>query len=487
VNGDYWVVDSGSGVKIVNITPGDAIREGTSEHMNGSMLNPTHVSGNGYDGCNVEGNVYVSGLNVGVGVTPSTPLALSGNASLVSTISNSSPGGGSHVSIVKTAAVLTCLSTVPPAGSFRPAIGATTKTLHNISSINYSRLKSLSCPTTKPNISTYANYFQMVFLDSRGWPARYLHPTDSGMDNYYYPSVFSDAALILNLDYTLEEKQQLVINFIQLGIDLYSLAMADGGSQFGWTPDGGNQNGRKFPIMLAGILLDYAPMRDIGQKSGDYLYANGHSIGNAPSDFVHFGEDGQVFHVTQDDVDRTSTSLYVSDAARMAGRKLSFDIQTNTFTIATPPVGTTIGPWGPDTRNQNWTTGEVLCRPYTPAMIGMPEWGIRHSTAPHQDDSSWGAMYRTIYSGAPAWVGVSLAVRIMGYKTQWNNSAFFNYMDRYMAIAAGNPDPFGHTVDHEAAGYLPSGLTLAMWDTYRADYNSSDTTPPTSPTNLSVE
>jgi hypothetical protein len=465
VNGDYWVVDPGSGVKVIHITPGDAIREGTAQHMNGSMLNP-HTTIEGYDGA----GSYDPLLNVGLGISPSETLVLTGNISLVSTISN--PVLGNNLSYVKTAAVLTCLSSVPPTGTFRPGISSTTKTLHNISSINYSLLKSLHCPISKPNIETYAGYFQMVFMDHGDWRTRYMHASDSGMDNYYFAKTFTEAALMLQLDYTNEEKKNLLINSIQLGIDLYSCLelVRDPYDRIGWLPDGGNGNGRKWPIMFAGIMLDYAPMRHNGQKSGVYLYANGHGPGNPPSDYVDFGEDGQVFYVAQSDVDITSNTTWVNDYQRARGRYLSFNISTNTFTIAIPPKGAVIGPWSPDTRNED-VNHNVLCHPYTQSMIGMPEWGIRRSTSPELSDSDWFSEgYRTIGTGARSWAGVSMAVRIMGYKSQWNNPAFFDYMDRYMAIASGQPDPFGYIVGHEAAGYIPDWLILAMWNTYRRQY-----------------
>jgi hypothetical protein len=467
VNGDYWVVDIGSGVKITNISPGDALRPNREppQHMNGSMINP-HTLIQGYDG----NGFYDAAKNVGLGISPETPLILTGDKSLVSTISNIEVPG--TTSLPKTAAVLTSLSSAPPTGSFRPGISSTTKTLHNISSVNRSRLKSLTCPIIKPSISTYANYVQMVFLDhGDDYRARYIRPTDSGLDNYYFAGKFAEIGLILNLDYTLAEKETLLINFIQVGIDLYSFI--EGGvsekGTFGWQPDGGNMNGKKFPILFSGIMLDYAPMKNIGQKSGDYLYTIGYGPGNEPPDYIYFSEDCQTFYVTQKDIDITSNSNWISDSARQSGRYLSFDINTNTFTIATPPQGTTIGPWHPDTRNQD-DSNNVRCRPYRPNMLGMPEWGIRHSTSPDQSDSSWKAGYRTIGTGGPAWPGIALTINIMGYKNIWNHPAFFDYADRYVAISQGQPDPFGYEVEHKTTGYPPKDFILAMWNTYRGQY-----------------
>ncbi len=422
VNGDYWVVDPGNGVKIVNITPGHTLHPETGRHMNGSMLNPYNMP-QGYD----QDRDYNADRNVGINVTYDNPLVLPGNSSLVSTISNLNPGGTSHVSYVKTAAVLTCLPSQPAPDSFRPGISSLSKTIHNANNLDYSNLKSLPYPDgiNKIDISTYSEYFRMVWLDHGGWTTRFMRPSDGIPENYYYTSYFTEAALMLHLDYSIEEKKKLLINFIQLGIDLYSLI--ERGLNH-WSPNGGNANGRKWPIMFAGIMLDYLPMKNIGQKSGNYLYTAGYGPGSPPPDYIHFGEDGQTFYVTEFDVDITN------------------------------------GPtWSPDTRSApNY--------PYTSAMIGMPEWGIRHSTKPNISDASWTAMYRTIATAAKSWVGDSIAIRIMGAKELWNNDAYFDYVDRYEAISQGKPDPFGYSVPGERTGGAASGLTKKMYDTYRNQF-----------------
>lgn len=420
VNGDYWVVDPGGGVKITKISPGHTLHPDTGRHMNGSMLNPATAT-QGYDGF----QNYDPEINAAIGASPSSPLILSGDVSLVSTISNLAPGVN-HLSYVKTASVLTCLSSTPPDGSFRPGISSPTKTLHNISSLNYNLLEKLACPISKPDINTYAGYFQMVWLTHNGgWTGRYMRPSDSGLDNYYYPGTFATAALMLHLDYTNAEKEKLLINFIQLGIDIYSYL--ESGAK-GWPPDGGHSSGRKWPILFAGIMLDHSPMKNIGQISGNYLYSNGHGPGNPPLDYKHFGEDGQTFYVTQSEVDITN------------------------------------GPsWNPDTRTApNY--------PYIYAMTGMPEWGIRYSTYPQNSDASWKASYRTIGCCAPAWAGTVIAARIMNAKSLWNYNAHFDYIDRYMAISKGGLDPFGYEVAGETSGSRPGGLIGAMWDTYRGSY-----------------
>lgn len=455
VNGDYWVLDPGSGVEITNINPGHTLRVGGSypnTAMNGSMINPSTFQG--YDGA--EAISYSAASNVAIGVSPSTPLVITGDKSLVSTISNEIVGVN-NVSWVNTAAVLTVVSSVPPSGTFRPGISSTTKTFHNKSSVNTSLLSKLAIPSgnnqltngalgiTVASLTQYANYFQMVFLDhwSSTSSVRYLHPTASGMDNYSFTENFSDAALLLNLNFSDAEKDALLTNFIQIGIDLYSYIEAGGHdeyNQIGWPPDGGNSSGRKLPILFAGIMLNYNPMKNIGQKSGDYLYSNGHGAGNPPSDYVFFGEDAQTFYVAQSDVDYTARPVrtYTQGGCDLAIH------------------------WCPDDRN-----GTPY--PYTSTMIGMPEWGIRYATAPQLSDSAWTASYRSARTGGKAWIGTALVARIMGAKTLWGHDAFFDYVDRFAAISKGLPDPFGHTVQGVSVD-IPNWFIVDMWDTYRRLY-----------------
>ena len=420
VNGDYWVVDPGGGVKISKITPGHSTHPTSGRHMHGSMINPATAT-QGYDGY----QNYDAALNVGINISETSPLLLRKNSSLVSTISNMNPGVN-HLSYVNTAAVLTCLPTIPPVGSFRPGISNQTKTLHNVANLNRSLLRNLDYPGTKPNIATYANYLKMVWLTHNGgWTGRYMRPSASGLDNYYYNNTFATAAVLLHLDYTEAEKYPLLINFVQLGIDIYSYL--ESGAK-GWPPDGGHSNGRKWPILFAGIMLDYPPMKNIGQKSGDYLYSSGYGAGNPPPDYTHFGEDGQTFYVAQADVDITNSTA-----------------------------------WHPDTSNP-------YRAPYTQAMLGMPEWGIRYSTLPSWSDASWTASYRDILCGPPSWAGTVLAVYFMGAKPLWNHNAHFDFVDRYVAISRGLTDPFGYTVPAEKAGNSLGGVISTTWNAYRNNY-----------------
>lgn len=419
VNGDYWVLDEGQGVEIVSISPGHIIIGGRT--MNGSMINPPFDS-QGYDSL----INYTESLNVGIGISSTTPLELSANESLVSSISvNPHPGG--NASYLQTAAVLTCLGAVPPVGTFRPGYSDPAKTLHNVNTLDYSLLAKLAIPSSAPEFSDIEGNFQRVWLDHLvNYANRMLHPVDN-MQNYGRDIAVEvgTGALLLHLDYSDAQKSKLLINYIQVGIDLYSIVQA-GGTQ-NWINNGGHEAGRKWPILFAGIMLNDPDMKNIGQKSGDYILQGGY--GTPPGDYIHFGEDDQTFYVNQDDVDCT-----------------------NNITCT----------WAPDDRS-----GTPY--PYLASHLGMPEWGIRHATTPNQSDSAWYAIYRHVNDYS--WPGFVLAAHIMNAKALWNHDALFDYMDRYWAISQGTADPFGFTVVGEQAGATPlSQFQEDMWDTYRSNY-----------------
>jgi hypothetical protein len=99
---------------------------------------------------------------------------------------------------------------------------------------------------------------------------------------------------------------------------------------------------------------------------------------------------------------------------------------------------------------------------YTTEHVGMPEWLDKAS----KRDSSWSATYRNIGTGGKLWGAFATAARIMGAEGLWNNPSFFDYVVRYMAIAKGDPDPFGYMVSNQSAGDRGSALNGEFYDTY---------------------
>lgn len=421
-NEDYYVIDPGGGVNIVSITPMYAV-DVNGREMNGSMINPPYNK-QGYDST----RDYTASFNVAKEVSAENSLTINAGDSLVSSISVN-PYPGENNSYLKTAAVLTCLSVVPEGGSFRPGYSDPEKTIYNKNDLNYSLLAKLPRVASTPSIQNWEPRFQRVWLDHLvNYSNRTLHPADN-MQNYGrdLTAEVGTGALLLQLDYSDLEKEKLLINYVQVGIDLYSIIKA--GGKKNWVNNGGHEAGRKWPILFAGIMLSDDGMKNVGQKSGDYLYLSGYGPQNAPADYIHFGEDDQTFYVSQLDIDTSNAPT-----------------------------------WDPDVRG-----GEPY--PYTDQMMHMPEWAILHTTSLANSNSAWRAIYRGVNDYS--WPGFILAAHIMDAKKIWNHDALFDYMDRNMTIKKGDVDPFGYQVVGESIdvkGRSYSDFQEEMWDTYRANY-----------------
>jgi len=398
VNGDHWVLGP---VKIIGIT-NDLHAEGftPSEHQDGSMVNPGTDNRQGYDGTL---DSYDPSLNVNFNnngkISINNPLTLNTNESLVSTVSwlynsetdrepgcpNFNAGTNTPRPVLRSAAILTCLSETPPEGSFRPPYCGNDKTTQSTRTTNNLQTQLLSNLSPAniadiPNISEMERTFQRVWLDHVNESfGSYLHPSEN-MPDYGREMAkgIGDLALLLQLDFSnlpgSPSKDVLLHQFIQLGIDFAGIA-DNGGS---WPPNGGFQMGRKFPILFAGMLLGDQHMMEVGNWT------------------TLFQEDAQTFYVTQTEIDITNSSA-----------------------------------WNPDTRITNPL-------PYSELELGLPEWGIRHATQPTRDALNWDAPYRHINGVANS--GFVLATHIMGLTEAWNHPALFDYMDRWWELTDGAAD-----------------------------------------------
>ena len=286
INGDYWVLDSGSGVNVTSVSPAP------SGSSNGSVINPAGGSSQGYDG-RVDG--YNSALRV------SFPRTLTAGQSLVSTKSRSASANANDLTgaqvqpahcYVDRAAVLTVVSSVPNANSFRPPFVGTAKPTFLSTSLNRSQLLKLPL-SSKPAasyVTTVAGYFKEPWLDHKpGWTARMMHPFYN-MPNYGRDIgiATSRAACLLLLDYTDAQLEPLLINFVQTGIDLYYTSLLSNN----WYGDGGHANGRKWPILFAGIMLNNAAMKsppgNFGEDDQTY-YGTTASRNSGQSNVAYWG------------------------------------------------------------------------------------------------------------------------------------------------------------------------------------------------------
>ena len=374
-NGDPWVVGP---VVITSISPQPTVGR------NGSMLNPSLGNRQAFDDRYIATyNPYDNNLNVGIKL----PLTVAANSSLISSISSVDY---KQWGLTQMFAVLTCVSSAPSAGSFRPAyMGAPIKTSPwNVSSLNFSKLQKLPTTgfTTIPNWATYEADFEKLWFEmDLAWTGRYLHAPYQAANGYGKDMAIKtgDVALMLNMNFSDEVKRKLLINYVQYGIDIAGIRAAGGR----WYDTGGHNIGRLAPLMVAATALDDASLK---------ARLDGTQLG--------FSEYCQTFFVTQADVDRVR---YTAD-----GR---------------PRL------------------------PYTSADIGMPEWGETHTDNPTRDGNNWNAYYRDICGGqltAPA-----MAARVMGIRSLSKWEPMYLYQERHLNYEQGptyqgefnyNPTPAFH-------------------------------------------
>ena len=440
-NGDYWVVGP---VRIVSIDPPSREINGRTRH--GAMLNPSPAKANNRRGCPMQGYdssyrlwdtyhqpYYDADLNVALNVgAGGRTLVLPAGSSLVSSISRNAADATPQL---KTAAILTVLGASAPEGSFRPPYAGDDKTIRfNKSDLNYSLLARLAPVAGTPRLAQRPGDPVVMYDAGHGLPgydiydtsverqferpwldhmmlernfARQLHPYEN-MPDYRreISDVVGTAALMLHLDFTNQEKETLLIRFVQLGIDYYQIAW-EGRYQYSRTNSAGFMEGRKWPIIFAGLMLNDQRMMDIGRLSGDY-YGDA-AIANPPSDYIPFGEDLRSFYVSQHVID---------------------------YGVKAPRVG------------------------YTRSDLGLPDW-MRYAWDRYFDKRWAEQAYRTTTGNCVS--GSALAALIMGAKKLWNHDVFFDYRDRFMEVEL---QLHGAGSWRRQWSRFPE----QMWDTYRRNY-----------------
>ena len=182
--------------------------------------------------------------------------------------------------------------------------------------------------------------------------------------------VVGNAALLLCSNSTPQQKEPLLDNLVQVGIDYGGMIRA---GHPGWPGFGGHGTGRKFPIVFAGVLLGDEELADINKSfpkacfGEDEQTAYGDSWTGAKVVFTGHSAIDEVTGIGRD---------YVRGA--MPG------VPTNTLR---PPT------WGP---GQNTSEG-----------------------------------YRRT-STTNGWVSEALAIRLLHAEKAWNHDAFLDYVDRWM-------------------------------------------------------
>lgn len=382
VNGDYYVVGP---VRVVAIDPKPRLGPEVAESelgerekrevkpgcyvRNGSMLNPPPRRQVAFD----------SGIRnyFSPDLVAIPPLDLRAGDCLVSSTSlqpgeksgfpyHDSGGYRDHHddSPVKTAAVLTCLGEPAPPDAFRPSYGDRDRKIYRAGELRRTLLSSLPRPPSAPPIATWIRIFQ------RPWFNTCFFGFEQPMENMphygqWVGQAQSMAGLMLLLDYPREQKEQLLIEMVQVGIDYWGLVR---NGHPGWEGHGGHGSGRKFPIVLAGLLL------------GDEQMAS--PTRAFPK--VEFGEDNQTMY----------GHGWTGATALFAGHS---GMQSATGKTERPR-------WGPYEHlpPSQWTQGNCNSEAYRRANTSS------------------------------SWVGEALVMRLLHAETNWNHDAFFDYVDRWM-------------------------------------------------------
>lgn len=287
VNGDYYVVGP---VTVVEITPkpvqGAEARSGKEKERsdgkytrNGSAVNLPAGQSAGFDSRLPGTTRYDPAMFKG------PPIALKAGDSLTSTISVDEVGVTPRMmrpenmcqTPVRTAAVLTCLAEAAPADAFRPSLhGTMAGKLFLARNLRRELLPKLAIPAAakkgKGGLEVLGKVNPSLWdqTDVRIWQRVFQRPwIDICFDGYVSPienmpqygrevaRAAGLGGLVLCSDIDVKEKDKLLVNMTQTGIDLWGSLKA---GWPGWQAHGGHGHGRKLLIVLAGYMLNDAEM-----------------------------------------------------------------------------------------------------------------------------------------------------------------------------------------------------------------------------------
>ena len=267
INGDWYVVGPVT-VKALAPKPlyGGEIPKRQLDHMdkerpeaqrvrNGFMVNPPAEMRVAYD----------SGVRnwFDPSLIQKLPVTLKPGDSMVASISmpkglvlhaqlrNNIERGVEDSSPIRTAAVLTCVSAPQPPDAFRPGFCDRLGKTYLARDLKRELLPTVAATKSLLDVRLYTRFTQ------RPWVGTCFFGFEEPVENMpqyglEYGRVVGLAALLLCTDLKPAEKESLLINFIQVGIDLGGMVRA---GHPGWTCWGGHGSGRKLPIVFAGLLL----------------------------------------------------------------------------------------------------------------------------------------------------------------------------------------------------------------------------------------
>lgn len=304
------------------------------------------------------------------------PIMMKAGDSLVSSISAEPLDRGYPI---KAVAILTCVRAPQPLDALRPSYcQAATCKQYLTRNLRRDLLLKLPRPPSigKVNPANYADFFQTPWIDTVG----YGRAMPRMKFQFYGPSIAEiggDCSLLLLLDFSPQEKEPLLINLVQTGIDLHGLLRGGGG----WPAEGGGAAGRKWPILFAGLMLDDPTM---------FALTKYHPQGR-------FHEDEQTAFCPLTFAGKTYDHGWTGAKVIWTGHYAYYK-----------------GQW----RKNKWEGT------YDPVdLIPPSEWPVPWA------QGSEGYRRNTTSS---AWVAQALAARLMHAEKLWDHDAFFAYVDRWM-------------------------------------------------------
>jgi hypothetical protein len=319
---------------------------------------------------------------------------------------------------VRSISVLTCLAAEVPADAFRPSYADGTRKIYYGSNLRRNLLPRLPRVPHTPSIATFASHFRRPWLDICffGFDAAVEYQATYGRE---VGRSVGMATLLLLLDFSPSEKEELLINVVQYGVDLWGIVR---GGYSGWPAHGGHGTGRKWPIIFAGLML-----ADTNMRAPTRSY---------PA--LRFGEDMQTMYA----------SGWTGAGVVYAGHQGVW----NGLPVSSTPS------WGPyeHLHPSLWQS----------TFNGDPQYHI-------------GEDYRRCCTSI-AWVGEGLAGRMMHAEKFWDHDAFFSYVDRWMTeddASAVNTirtaTGLDYSADWERQGQAWDAFVEEMWAAYRNNLPSA--------------
>jgi len=402
VNGDYWVVGP---VTVVKVDPAPAVVNGNYVH--GSMVNP-RLGSQGYDSRTTRSRAPYDPTS-----RVQFPLTIQPDASLVSSISreldNQAP-----IPVLKTAAVLTVLGDPAPEDAFRPGLIGDDKPLYRAGGIRWDLLPSLSAtPSAPDSLDYYERSFQRPWLLHNGsWTSRYISPTENMPDYHQYIAILlSHGAVAMLFDAGLD-RTDLVINYLQVAIDYYTMQQSPGGGRYNY----------RWPIVFAGIMLGNDSMRFMW-RDGNY---------GTPA-----YQDDKIY--TWADSVRTERSEVLPEGQTWTGDDVFWRLKIGEYAV-------------------NQFSHEELhpSEWYWIEQEGYPGGGEKQET------------YRRMHSVST--VGFALAALAFGARDEFDFDSYFDYADRWMSETATFLESKGDGVRTHPVQTSKSAFVDEMWYAHRAKF-----------------